>query len=235
MHCPYCGKDHPEDTRFCPETGKRLRKETTAPVPEQGARPVSKKSMLDLSSPGTLILLGVVVILVVLMGIVLTRQNRQAAIPLPTQDIPGTLAAIVNMTSIAQMTLPPPATATATLTIIPPTLTFTVAAPTAYILPTRTPMAGAYSACPNAYPSVLHLGDVAMVSTDPPIENNLRDKPSTESPITGTLEPGEEVNIVGGPECMNVYVWWKVTSRSSTRTGWTAEGNWNDYWLVKVQ
>ena len=96
-------------------------------------------------------------------------------------------------------------------------------------------MAGAYSACPNAYPSVLHNGDVAMVSFDPPVENNLRDKPSTESPITGTLEPGERVNIVGGPACMSDYVWWHVVSRSSGREGWTAEGDWNDYWLVKVQ
>lgn len=231
MHCPYCGKNHPEETQFCPQTGKRLKKVEPAPTPEK-ASTKPKQSLLDLTSPGTLILLGVVVILVILMVVMLSQQNGQPAQPVPTQDIPATLEASVNMTSTA---LAPPATATATLTIIPPTLTFTIAPPTAYILPTRTPMAGAYSACPNAYPSVLHMGDVAMVSIDPPKENNLRDKPSTEAPITGTIEPGEKVNIIGGPECMNVYVWWKVTSQSSTRTGWTAEGDWNDYWLVKVE
>ncbi|MGB8253691.1 MAG: hypothetical protein WCF08_10795, partial [Anaerolineaceae bacterium] len=101
-------------------------------------------------------------------------------------------------------------------------------------LPTRTPSTGAYTACPNAYPSVLHKGDVAMVSLDPPVENNLRDKPGLDSAITGALEPGEGVNLVGGPECMGVYVWWSVVSRSSGRAGWTAEGDWNNYWLVKV-
>ncbi len=188
--------------------------------------------MLDLSSPGTLILLAVVAILVILMAVMLTQRDQQPAQPVSTPDIPGTLAAIVDMTSTAQM---PPATATATLTLIPPTLTFTVAPPPVIILPTRTPMAGAYSACPNAYPSVLHKGDVAMVSLNPPVENNLRDKPSTEALLTGTLEPGEFVNIVDGPACMGVYVWWSVVSRSSTRAGWTAEGDWNNYWLVKSQ
>ena len=149
------------------------------------------------------------VVLVILMALVLFQRNQQPILPVATQDVPATLAAAVNQTAAAQTLQAPPATATATMTIIPPTMTFTVAPPTAYILPTRTPMAGAYSACPNAYPSVLHNGDVAKVSTDPPIENNLRDKPSTESPITGKLEPGEVVNIVGGPECMNVYVWWQ--------------------------
>jgi hypothetical protein len=95
-------------------------------------------------------------------------------------------------------------------------------------------MAGAYSACPNAYPSVLHVGDSAMVSLNPPVENNLRDKPGINELLTGTLEPGEVVNIVNGPACMGVYVWWSVVSQSSTRAGWTAEGDYNNYWLVKV-
>lgn len=234
MHCPYCGKNHSEETRYCPETGKRLKKIETTQQPEKETALKSRKSVIDLSSPVTLILLGFVVVLIILMAVILSQRDQQPVLPVSTQDIPATLAAIVNMTAAAQVTEPPPATATATLTIIPPTLTFTIAPPTAYILPTRTPKAGAYVACPNAYPSVLHVGDVAMVSTDPPIENNLRDKPSTEAPITGTLEPGERVNITGGPQCMNVYVWWRVTSRSSGREGWTAEGDWNEYWLVKV-
>ena len=74
-----------------------------------------------------------------------------------------------------------------------------------------------------------------MVSLDPPRENNLRDKPGVDSHIKGALEPGEEVNLVDGPECMGVYVWWSVVSRSNGRSGWTAEGDWNDYWLIKVQ
>lgn len=235
MHCPYCGHDHPDDTRFCPETGKPLKKVEPVEKLRKEITRESKKVSVDFSSPITLILLGVVVILVILMALVLFQRNQQPILPVATQDVPATLAAAVNQTAAAQTMQAPPATATATMTIIPPTMTFTVAPPTPYILPTRTPMSGAYSACPNAYPSVLHRGDVAKVSTNPPIENNLRDKPSTESPITGSLEPGEVVNIVGGPECMNVYVWWHVVSRSSGREGWTAEGDWNDYWLVRVQ
>ena len=235
MHCPYCGHDHSDETRFCPETGKNMKRVEPVVKPKKEAAREGKKVSIDFSSPVILIVLGVVVVLVILMAVVVFQRNQQPILPVATQDIPATLAALVNLTAAAQFTQPPPATATATMTIIPPTMTFTVAPPTPYILPTRTPMSGAYTACPNAYPSVLHNGDVAMVSLNPPIENNLRDKPSTESPITGSLEPGEVVNIVGGPECMNVYVWWHVVSRSSGREGWTAEGDWNNYWLVRVQ
>ncbi len=224
MHCPYCGKEHPEDTKFCPDTGKAIKK-TAEP------RTIS----VNLSSPVTLIVMGVVILLVILMAVFALQRDQQPILPVATQDVQGTLAAIVNLTAVAQLTVPPVAVATNTVTIMPPTATFTIVPPTPYILPSRTPQAGAYSACPNAYPSILHKGDVAMVSLDPPIENNLRDKPTTESPITGSLEPGEKVNIVGGPACMGYYVWWHVVSQSSGREGYTAEGDFNDYWLVKVQ
>jgi len=223
MHCPYCGKEHPDNTKFCPDTGKAMKKKEEP-----------KTISVNLSSPVTLIVMGVVIILVILMAVFALQRKQQPILPVATQDVQGTLAAIVNLTSAAQITLPPPATATSTATIIPPTLTVAVIPNTAVPIPTRTPPAGAYSACPNAYPSVLHAGDVAMVSLNPPVENNLRDKPGLDSAITGALEPGEEVNIVSGPQCMGVYVWWSVVSRSSGRAGWTAEGDWNNYWLVKV-
>ena len=233
MRCPYCDQEHPDETKFCPETGRRIRKFETGALTQKEAVSQAKRGSSILSSPVMLIILGAVV-LVILMTVILTRLDHQPALPVPTPDIPGTLAAIVHLTAAAQATQPLPATPTATQTMIPPTLTFTAAPVTEYIPPTRTPMAGAYIACPNAYPSVLHKGDVAMVSTDPPVENNLRDKPGTDSAITGALEPGEEVNIVGGPTCMGAYVWWSVVSRSSGRAGWTAEGDWNNYWLVKL-
>jgi hypothetical protein len=234
MHCPFCDGDHPDGTKFCPETGKRLKRVEPAAKPKQETPGGAKTISVNLSSPVTLIVLGTVFVALILMVVLAFQRNRQPAAPVATQDIPATLAAIISLTETAQANLPAPATATATMTMLPPTPTFTVSAPTAYILPTRTPMAGAYSACPNAYFSVLHAGDVAMVSTDPPVENNIRDKPSTESPITGTLEPGERVNLTGGPQCMGGYVWWRITSRSSGRSGWTAEGDWNEYWLIKV-
>ncbi|MBN2258492.1 MAG: SH3 domain-containing protein [Anaerolineaceae bacterium] len=191
------------------------------------------KVTINLSSPLTLIILGLVAVLVVLMVIFAFKRDQQPAQPVVSQDIEATLEVIVNLTANAQASLSQEVTSTATATDLPPTPTFTLVPPTTFIMPTRTPMTGAYSACPNAYPSVLHAGDVAMVSLDPPKENILRDKPGTDSLITGTLEPGEQVNIVSGPACMGPYVWWSVVSRSSGRAGWTAEGDWNDYWLVK--
>lgn len=222
MHCLYCGKEHPEGTKFCPETGKSLM--VNAP----------KTTSVNLSSPVTLIVMGVVIVLVVLMAVFTIQRGQQPLLPVMTQDVPATLAAIVNMTASAQVSLAPPATATNTATSIPPTLTIAVIPPTAKPLPSRTPPAGAVVVCPNAYPSVLHLGDVAMVSLNPPVNNNLREKPGLDSRIKGELEPGEKVNLVGGPECMGLYVWWSVVSQSSGTSGWTAEGDWNNYWLVKA-
>jgi len=117
--------------------------------------------------------------------------------------------------------------------ILLPTLTSTTTitpTPTETPRPTQPP----WEACPDTYPSRLHIGDTAKVSEDPPLANRLRDQPGTEFEVLGYIQPGEKITILEGPQCVNDWVWWKVESLSTKRRGWTAEGDKSTYWLVPV-
>ncbi len=66
----------------------------------------------------------------------------------------------------------------------------------------------------------------------PALPNRVRSQPGTSGTYLGMLQPGERMEIIGGPECANQAIWWQVRSLSSSLTGWTAEGDSKDYWLV---
>ena len=126
-----------------------------------------------------------------------------------------------------------------TLTTIPtntlpalPSSTSTLPA-TASIGTTLTPAAKpTWMPCPGIYFSRLYVGDIASVSFDPPLPNRVRSQPSMTGVNLGMLQPGERVEIIGGPVCSNQWIWWEVRSKASGLTGWTAEGDSKAYWLV---
>jgi hypothetical protein len=72
------------------------------------------------------------------------------------------------------------------------------------------------------------------VAFDPPLDNRVRVRPDTSSNIEGTIKPGEEVLIVGGPLCAENWVWWQVSAKNKTLSGWTSEGDMEAYWLVPL-
>ncbi len=105
--------------------------------------------------------------------------------------------------------------------------------PTSTITPK--PTVPPYQACPDTYPSHLHIGDHATISMNPPLPQRLRSEATTkggDATVIGFLPPGEEVVIQQGPTCADGWVWWKVTSVTSGKTGWTSEGDGVNYWLV---
>lgn len=89
-----------------------------------------------------------------------------------------------------------------------------------------------WEACKNTYLSRLQVGDWAYVSHTPPKYNRVRKMPYIDSPILGRIGPGERMRIIKGPSCSNGYVWWKVRAEKDNLTGWTAEGDINNYWLI---
>jgi hypothetical protein len=111
---------------------------------------------------------------------------------------------------------------------IPPSETPTVTA-------TPTERASTWQPCPAIYPSRLNVGDTAMVSQDPPLPNRVRSQATTTSTVLGFIQPGERVQIVGGPVCSNEWIWWQVSSLSTGLTGWTAEGDSQAYWLAPAR
>ena len=89
--------------------------------------------------------------------------------------------------------------------------------------------------CQAAPPSNLRVGDRAYVGYEPPLPNRVRNKPNWDTGgIIGRIHPGEEVELIGGPECNNQVVWWRVRSDAGGLVGWTVEGDQKDYWLIRL-
>ena len=132
---------------------------------------------------------------------------------------------IITATSESSLTPMPTNVPAATNSPVPttaPTLSLTPKAPSTW------------SACPGTFLSQLHVGDNAMVSKDPPLPNNVRAQADKTSKFLFAIQPGEVVQITSGPGCSNNWVWWQIKTQDG-RSGWTAEGDGTDYWLVPVK
>jgi len=112
--------------------------------------------------------------------------------------------------------------------------------PTPTLFPTNTPVPTAtpsiqlsreWQPCPDAPPSRLHEGEKGRVTFFPDQPNNVRRSPSLSAKILGQIYPGEVFKILGGPACGDALVWWKVRSLRTGLIGWTAEGDYEHYWL----
>ena len=106
------------------------------------------------------------------------------------------------------------------------------------VTPSPTPTWDPFSA-PIYYPledcvaSRLHVGDRAMVSLlgGP---NGIRYSPDLAiDTIIYSAQPGELMDIVGGPWCSNGWLVWLVETANGVR-GYTPEGNGETYWLLPV-
>lgn len=100
------------------------------------------------------------------------------------------------------------------------------------IVPSPTPRIVISKPCPDAATSRLKIGDLAYVTKDPPLPNRVRQDPNTDADILGYITPGGSMEIIGGPECANGWVWWRV--KNADLEGWTPEGDQETYWLVPL-
>lgn len=94
------------------------------------------------------------------------------------------------------------------------------------ILPTVTPRGR--DVCPDALPARLAVGQSARV-VDRGALVPLRAAPDLDRAIVGSVQPGQTLVIVGGPECASGQVWWQVDHQRLI--GWTFEGQKDVYWL----
>ncbi len=82
-------------------------------------------------------------------------------------------------------------------------------------------------ACPGGKEPRLTVGHLGKVT--PGAANNVRQEPTTRSPIVGKIAGGEQFTVIAGPVCAQDLTWWQVQFRNIT--GWTAESNNDQYWL----
>lgn len=70
-------------------------------------------------------------------------------------------------------------------------------------------------------------GVQARITTSVP--NNLRAEPGLNGAQIGQLGDAAIFDIIGGPACVDGFVWWQI--QENDRTGWTAEGLEGNYYL----
>jgi serine/threonine protein kinase len=154
-----------------------------------------------------------------------TALASQLAPPIPTTAAPQT----------ATESASPQASHTPTVTILPSFTPSPSVTPTSSLEATQTSNVQAtWQPCVGIYPSRLHVGDKAYISYNPPLPNRVRTQPNTNADVVGFLQPGEQMDILEGPVCSNQWIWWRVRSLSTGMTGWTAEGDATNYWLVPM-
>lgn len=78
-------------------------------------------------------------------------------------------------------------------------------------------------------PPLLENGDAVVVDDVP---NNVRRAPSVAAEVVGQFAPGETVQVLSGPVCVDGFAWYEVTSE--TTFGWTVEGGSGVYWLQNI-
>jgi hypothetical protein len=83
---------------------------------------------------------------------------------------------------------------------------------------------------PAYLPTRLSVGTQARVA-EIGIPNNIRQQPGSSSQLVGEIPPGATFNIIDGPSCstLDKIVWWQVEYNGIS--GWTAEGQDQEYWL----
>ncbi|MBI5670992.1 MAG: PD40 domain-containing protein [Chloroflexi bacterium] len=86
--------------------------------------------------------------------------------------------------------------------------------------------------CPDALPPRLAVGSTGRViaGSGP---NNLRAEPFTTAQVVAEIPEGGEFTVVRGPDCGGDIIWWQVEYNGVT--GWTAEGQGQDYFAEPGQ
>jgi hypothetical protein len=99
--------------------------------------------------------------------------------------------------------------------------------------PVRTSLIVQHPDCTSNW-TRLEAGGVARLlgePGDPP--NRVRSGPSTADENLFQIYPGAVLDLIEGPVCSNGLVFWKIEVMidGQIQTGWTAEGDGNEYWL----
>jgi hypothetical protein len=157
--------------------------------------------------------------------------------------LPLALAACIQVAAPTQAPTPPVIIITQVVTeVIPPTplpATPTRAPTNTPFVPTPTPTYDPYKA-PIYYPldncvaSRLHIGDLAMVSLNGQASAIRYGTDLHNDTILTYAQPGAILEIVDGPYCNSGWLVWYVRTADGT-TGYTPEGNGNEYWLFPTK
>lgn len=83
--------------------------------------------------------------------------------------------------------------------------------------------------CPGFVTSRLAKGGYGRVTLWPNLPNRMREFPSYQGFIIGSIPAGGGFAVLDGPNCAQNTAWWLVNYNGAV--GWTAEGTGGQYWL----
>lgn len=84
--------------------------------------------------------------------------------------------------------------------------------------------------CGGALPSRMRVGFEGRITA--PNGANLRASPSVAASLVGGIPQDAVFMVLDGPVCADGFAWWEVRYRRFT--GWAAESNTTDYWMVSL-
>ncbi len=88
--------------------------------------------------------------------------------------------------------------------------------------------------CAGAPPTQLSLGERAAVwpfkTGEPAAPVRVRDRPGYKGLILAQLQSGTQMSIIGGPQCLDGFIWWQIQTDDGF-SGWAAEGSTQNYFL----
>ncbi len=90
---------------------------------------------------------------------------------------------------------------------------------------------GSGATCPNTLASRLVVGEYAYVSPHPLGSNRIRSGPGLSHPVISHAQPEAVLEVLEGPVCGDDVAWWRIRVLDTGDSGWTAEGNSQEYWL----
>lgn len=163
-----------------------------------------------------------------------THEEEQIAgadvLPVAQESEPSLQAPDGNPTYPPAATQPPTKTSAPTQTRAATSTKQPTTVTSGYITPTPK----LFWPLPNCAASHLHIGDSAFVSYDGGT-NKLRSDPDTHPTdnIIGEIQPGEVLEIVGGPVCNYGWILWEVRT-TRDKTGWTPESDGEEFWILPL-
>ena len=256
INCPHCGQKHPGSLDLCPDTGRHIPKQSLCPHCRQKIEGhwrvcghcgkslvVGRSGALNKNLVYYILAIAVIAFAT---GVLILISNLTQA--------PKKTSQVARMTSSQEVNAdetPTSSQGLAKVSVRTPTISIystkvvipkgrvnkpvSTSTPARAKSPTPESKSGEWDPCEAVYESRLHVGDQAYVSYYPPLANWVRTMPGKSSGEIGKTQPGEEVNILDGPACANSWVWWKIRSLETGVTGWTSEGDSENYWLIPSQ
>lgn len=83
--------------------------------------------------------------------------------------------------------------------------------------------------CDGAPESRMSVGDKIVVSSADPRPVRIRSAAGLQATQVGQSNPGTQFDVIGGPVCLDGYVWWQISNAQIT--GWAAEGSTENYFF----